>query len=142
MVTTVIEARRKINAPQRLIGAPQRWTDAPLRWIDAPQRLIRAPPILDAPLHVVKKLHVASKIEEPKISGCTPEIARFLSVFKNVVKKLHLGLNLYDAWYKFFNIPLNYSPPAAPMTALVNKNLSSYKSVKHMILHNSTPIVP
>jgi hypothetical protein len=109
---------------------------APLKWIDAPQRLIRAPPILDAPLHVVKKLHVASKIEEPKISGCTPEIARFLSVFKNVVKKLHLGLNLYDAWYKFFNIPLNYSPPAAPMAALVNKNLSSYKSVKHMILHN------
>jgi hypothetical protein len=77
---------------------------APLKWIDAPQRLIRAPPILDAPLHVVKKLH--------------------------------LGLNLYDAWYKFFNIPLNYSPPAAPMAALVNKNLSSYKSVKHMILHN------
>lgn len=43
-VGVVIEARRKINAPQRSIGAPQRWTDAPLRWIDAPQRLIRAPP--------------------------------------------------------------------------------------------------
>lgn len=38
--------------------------------------------------------------------GCIPALAihRFI---KKIVKRLQLGLNLYDAWYKYVNFPQN-----------------------------------